>query len=262
MRSGIVVRRDFMLDTRVEGGSTSTGEFSISSKVMNTSVQAVLEKPLGITQGYDGGLKELQISRAYQIAKRGLDICGALIGLVILGLLLPIIVSLIFWEDRGPIFYQHVRVGQYGRPFINYKFRSMVTDADGCLARHPELLEAWKKSGKLENDPRITRIGRFLRRTSLDELPQLLNVLRGEVSLVGPRAIQFTELDRFGELIELRQMVKPGLTGFWQVSGRSMTDYEQRAVLDYIYVMERSFWMDILILLKTVPAVIRGVGAY
>lgn len=251
-----------MFDARVESGSTNTGEFNISSKIMNTPVPEILEGSLGITQEYNDDLEELQISRTYQIAKRGLDICGALVGLVILGLLLPILALLIVLEDRGPVFYRHVRVGRYGRPFITYKFRSMVADADSYLARHPDLLDAWKKSGKLENDPRITRMGHFLRRSSLDELPQLLNVLRGDISLVGPRAIQFTEVDRFGELVELRQMVKPGLTGLWQVSGRSMTDYEQRAILDAIYVMECSFWMDIQILLKTIPAVIHGVGAY
>jgi undecaprenyl-phosphate galactose phosphotransferase len=177
-------------------------------------------------------------------------------------LLLPIIIPSIWWEDRGPIFYQHVRVGQYNRPFITYKFRSMRADANDYLEQHPELLEAWKQNGKLEDDPRVTRVGSFLRRTSLDELPQLLNVLRGEISLVGPRPIQFSEVDRFGELIVLRQMVKPGLTGLWQVSGRSMTDYEQRAVLDCTYVMNHSFWIDVLILFKTIPVVIHGVGAY
>jgi exopolysaccharide production protein ExoY len=249
-----------VLDARTESSLNSTNEFV--SAIKNTPVPAFLEESEETSQKYDRGFEELEISLVYQILKRVLDVCGALIGLGILGLLLPIIVPLIWKEERGPIFYKHVRVGQYGRPFINYKFRSMIEDADGYLARHPDLLEAWKKNGKLENDPRVTRIGRFLRRSSLDELPQLLNVLRGEISLVGPRAIQFTEVDHFGELIELRQVVKPGLTGLWQVSGRSMTDYEQRAVLDCTYVMERSFQMDIVLLLKTIPVVIHGVGAY
>jgi exopolysaccharide production protein ExoY len=215
-----------------------------------------------ILRAYSWLNNEPQISRAYAIAKRALDICGALVGLAVLALLLPIIALLIQWEDRGPIFYRQVRVGQYGRPFYTYKFRSMIMDADGYLVHHPELLEEWRKNGKLRNDPRVTRIGNFLRRTSLDELPQMLNVLRGEMSLVGPRAIQFSEIASFGELIELRQMVKPGLTGLWQVSGRSMTDYEQRGVLDCMYVLDRSFWMDVRILLKTLPVVIHGIGAY
>ncbi len=249
-----------MLDTQTKNGLSGVSKFSNLMK--GTSTGSVLEQSNGSIQRYDERIEELRISRFYQVAKRGLDVCGALVGLTVLTLLLPIIGLLVLWEDHGPIFYQHVRIGQYGRPFITYKLRSMVTDADAYLARHPELLEAWKKSGKLENDPRVTRVGRILRQTSIDELPQLLNVLRGEVSLVGPRAIQFSEVERFGELIELRQSVKPGLTGLWQVSGRSMIDYEQRAILDCIYVMEHSFWMDIFILLKTIPVVIRGVGAY
>lgn len=249
-----------MLDAQVEDDLSSTGELSSSMK--NTTTQVSFKHSVESIQGYDGCFKELQISRAHQIAKRGLDICGALVGLAILALLLPIVALLIWLEDRGSVFYQHVRVGQFGRPFITYKFRSMVTDADDYLARNPKLSEAWKNRGKLKNDPRITRVGRFLRHTSIDELPQLLNVLRGEVSLVGPRAIQFSEVDRFGELFELRQMVKPGLTGLWQVSGRSMADYEQRAVLDCIYVMDRSFWMDVFILFKSIPVIIQGVGAY
>lgn len=198
----------------------------------------------------------------YRFAKRGLDICGALVGLFVLALLLLVIAALIFWEDRGPLFYKHVRVGQHGRLFSCYKLRSMVVDADEYLSRHAELLHVWQQSGKLERDPRITRVGRFLRRTSLDEMPQMWNVLRGEMSLVGPRAVQYSEVAAFGELNELRQMVKPGLTGLWQVSGRSLTDYEQRCVLDCTYVVGCSFRMDLHILLKTLPVVLHGVGAY
>ncbi|HEU5228206.1 MAG TPA: sugar transferase [Ktedonobacteraceae bacterium] len=205
-----------------------------------------------------------RISRTYQIVKRAMDICGALLGLVILFCLLFVIAPLIFIEDRGAIFYKQVRVGQDGRPFLLYKLRSMVMDADDYLVQHPELLNSWRRTGKLQinQDPRVTRIGRFLRQSSLDELPQMWNVLRGEMSLVGPRAIQFSEVAAFGELATLRQMVKPGLTGLWQIRGRSLTDYEQRAFLDCIYVVKCSFWIDLYILFKTLPAVICGVGAY
>lgn len=196
-----------------------------------------------------------------QRAKRGLDIFGALIGLLILAFLLPFVASFLWLEDRGPVFYKQMRVGQHGRPFFIYKFRSMIVNADEYLAMHPELLEAWSKDGKLKCDPRITRIGAFLRSTSLDELPQMLNILRGEMSLVGPRAIQFSEIGVFGELIGLRQSVKPGLTGLWQVSGRSMTDYKQRCILDCTYVMDWSFGLDIEILLRTLPIVTNGTGA-
>jgi exopolysaccharide production protein ExoY len=222
----------------------------------------LMEHKQDIFFAYNVLLEDPLTSQVYEFFKRLLDICGALLGLFVLALLLPLISFLIVLEDHGPIFYAHVRIGQHGQPFTTYKLRSMMVDADAYLKTHPELLEAWEKSGKLERDPRITHIGNILRRTSLDELPQLVNVLRGEMSLVGPRAIQFSEIERFGELIELRQMVKPGLTGLWQVSGRSMTDYEQRSILDCTYVLNRSFWMDVHILLKTIPAVYHGVGAY
>src|SRR5581483_4282967 len=204
-----------------------------------------------------------RVSRLYQIAKRGLDICGALLGLVILLLVLLVVVPLILIEDRGSIFYKQVRVGQYGKPFFIYKLRSMIMDADSYLAQRPELLNAWRRTGKLQidEDPRITCVGRFLRRSSLDELPQMWNVLCGEMSLVGPRAIQFSEVVAFGELAIVRHMVKPGLTGLWQVRGRSLTDYEQRAFLDCYYVMKCSFLMDLYILFKTLPAVFYGIGA-
>lgn len=207
-------------------------------------------------------LSEPNISWIYQMGKRGLDICGALIGLTLFSLLFPFIALLILYEDRGPIFYKQTRIGRYGRPFTMYKLRSMIINADVYLARHPELLKAWQLRGKLHTDPRITRIGSFLRRSSIDELPQLFNVLRGEMSLVGPRAIQSSELAAFGELGELRQMVKPGLTGLWQVSGRSTIDYEQRCILDCTYVMECSLHMDMQILFKTLPVVFSHTGAY
>jgi undecaprenyl-phosphate galactose phosphotransferase len=177
-------------------------------------------------------------------------------------MLLPILGLLIFLEDRHAIIYKQRRVGLHGRLFTTYKLRTMVVDADDYLVQDAELQRAWKQNGKLSHDPRITRIGRFLRRTSLDELPQFWNVLRGEMTLVGPRAIQSSELTAFGELSQLRQKVKPGLTGLWQVSGRSCTTYQQRCVLDCIYVTECSLWVDILILIRTIPAVLCARGAY
>lgn len=218
--------------------------------------------PTEMVQAHDGHEYPCLQSETYQITKRCLDICVALIGLALLAVLLPILGLLIFLEDHHAIIYKQQRVGLHGRLFTTYKLRTMVVDADDYLARHPELQIAWQQKGKLSHDPRITRIGKFLRRTSLDELPQLLNVLRGEMTLVGPRAIQSSELAAFGELSQLRQKVKPGLTGLWQVSGRSSTTYQQRCVLDCIYVIECSLWADILILIKTIPAVLCARGAY
>lgn len=206
--------------------------------------------------------QEPRSSHLYLAMKRALDICGALVGLLILLVLLPLIALLIWCEDAGPVFYKQTRVGQHGRAFSLYKLRTMVVEADTYLTQHPDLLAAWQENGKLQNDPRITRLGRFLRQTSIDELPQLWNVLRGEMSLVGPRAIQFSEVDAFRDLLEMRQQAKPGLTGLWQVSGRSATSYEQRNVLDCTYVMECSLWMDIAILCKTLPTVSNRLGAY
>ncbi|GHO46320.1 sugar transferase [Ktedonospora formicarum] len=210
---------------------------------------------------HDLQLQEVRVSRTYQILKRTLDIIGALCGLAILAVLLVFVV----WMNRrepGPLFYKQKRVGRHGKPFYLYKLRTMIVDADAYLERHPELLLEWQRNGKLQDDPRITRAGKFLRRTSLDELPQMLNVLRGEMSLVGPRAIQFSEIEAFSELFTLRQMVKPGLTGLWQVSGRSMTSYEQRNILDCTYVLECSLSMDFQILIKTLPVVLNGAGAF
>lgn len=201
-------------------------------------------------------------SRIYKLLKRLIDLGGALCGLLILAIVLPAIASLIWLEDAGPIFYKQKRVGHNGQPFFLYKLRTMTVDAETYLEQHPALLAAWQANGKLQHDPRITKLGRFLRRTSLDELPQLWNVLRGEMSLVGPRAIQFSEIEIFRELIYVRQQVKPGLTGLWQVSGRSETSYEQRLILDCTYVLQCSLQMDILILCKTLPAVFSSTGAY
>lgn len=238
-------------------------KLSNTGTVAPTFLDRLLYEPQESTSLEDGTFAaKRRVSRTYQIAKRGLDIGGALVGLIILALLLLISIPLIWMEDRGTIFYRQIRVGRYGRPFTTYKLRSMIMDADHYLTQHPELLRTWRHRGKLEEDPRITHVGKFLRRTSLDEMPQMWNVLRGEMSLVGPRAIQFSEEAAFGELGALRLTVKPGLTGLWQICGRSQTTYEQRCLLDCMYVMECSFGMDLHILCKTLPVVICGTGAY
>jgi lipopolysaccharide/colanic/teichoic acid biosynthesis glycosyltransferase len=203
-----------------------------------------------------------RMSWLYLLLKRGIDICGALLGLFVLALLLPLIALCILWEDRGPIFYEQWRVGRYGKLFRIYKLRSMVVHADHYLLSDPTLLSIWQQRGKLRHDPRVTRVGRFLRRTGLDELPQMLNVLCGEMSLVGPRAVQMSELMAFGELNELRLLVRPGLTGLWQICDRSTTTYLQRGLLDSTYMMECSLLADLYILYKTFPAIIYGSGAF
>lgn len=201
-------------------------------------------------------------SHSYRIVKRAIDIGVACIGLLVLALVLLCVTPWVLCEDRGPIFYWQWRVGQHGRPFRMLKLRTMIVGAENHLQQHPHLLVAWKQHGKLVRDPRVTRIGAFLRRTSLDELPQMLNVLRGEMSLVGPRAIQFSEMSAYGHIAQIRLTVPPGLTGLSQISGRADVPYTQRALLDYTYVFHRSLRVDFCILCRTLPAVLRGRGAY
>jgi undecaprenyl-phosphate galactose phosphotransferase len=189
------------------------------------------------------------------------------VALVLLVLLAPLLVclSIMVRMDGGTAFYRHRRIGAGGRIFDCIKFRTMVPDADRVLqkllAEDPAAAEEWQNTQKLRNDPRVTRLGRFLRRSSLDELPQLLNVLRGEMSLVGPRPIVQAEIARYADDIDYYYETKPGLTGLWQVSGRSDTSYARRVRLDVWYVRNWTLWHDIAILLKTIPAVFLQRGA-
>jgi undecaprenyl-phosphate galactose phosphotransferase len=167
--------------------------------------------------------------------------------------------------DGGPALFGHLRIGQNGRPFHCLKFRTMVTNSEAalsCLLRDDPLAAAeWAETHKLRRDPRITPIGRFLRASSLDELPQLFNILRLEMSLVGPRPIVAAEVPRYGDKIAAYHSIRPGLTGLWQISGRSGTTYDERVQLDTRYAHNWSFWSDMRIILRTVPAVLRSRGA-
>ncbi len=201
-----------------------------------------------------------------QLIKRILDVVVAAF-LLILALPLAVAIALaIVLEKRGPVFFAHTRIGKHERRFRLWKFRSMVVDADAMLARHlkahPDNLAEWREMHKLKDDPRVTRVGRLLRRSRLDELPQLVNVLRGEMSMVGPRPIVQEEIAKYGPVFALYVQVLPGLTGLWQVSGRTHTSYRDRTELDMKYMRHRTVWMDLLILLKTVRVVLFGRGAY
>jgi lipopolysaccharide/colanic/teichoic acid biosynthesis glycosyltransferase len=202
----------------------------------------------------------------FPFAKRALDIIGAGLGLVVLSPLF-LIVALMLRADGGPAFFAHQRVGRGGKLFGCLKFRSMVIDSqarlEALLASDPAARAEWEATRKLKNDPRITRIGRFLRSTSLDELPQLINVLLGEMSLVGPRPVQEAEIDRYyGASAAHYMAVRPGITGLWQVSGRSETSYESRVALDVAYVSRPSLLADLSILLRTPVAVVSRRGAH
>jgi len=199
-------------------------------------------------------------------AKRTLDIVGAAALLALLAVPM-LVIALLVRMDGGPAFYAHPRVGRGGRLFGCLKFRSMVTDSEARLAALLAADEAaraeWAETRKLRRDPRVTRIGRFLRASSLDELPQLINVLRGEMSLVGPRPVQASELAQYyGAAAEHYQLVRPGITGPWQVSGRSETSYDRRVALDVAYATQPSLIEDIRILLRTPLAVLARRGAY
>jgi Undecaprenyl-phosphate galactose phosphotransferase WbaP len=180
-----------------------------------------------------------------------------------LGVLIALAIVL---DSRGPVFFCHTRLGRGRCPFHLWKFRTMIVAGDGAfqeyLDRHPELAREWRLTHKLRCDPRITRVGRFLRKTSLDELPQLWNVLRGDMSMVGPRPIVCEEVAKYGPAFALYSQVLPGLTGLWQVSGRNDTHYHRRVELDSHYIRHWAPWLDGRILLETVRVVLRGHGAY
>jgi len=191
-----------------------------------------------------------------------LDYALTLPALALLSPLFALIALLVRLDSPGPIFYRRRVMGRGGTQFDAFKFRTMFVDGDTILARHPELLAELQRDQKLRNDPRVTRVGRWLRKYSLDELPQLFNVLAGQMSLVGPRMISPPELARYGDAAADLLSVKPGITGLWQVSGRSDLAPQERVRLDLQYVHSRSFWLDLKLLLLTIPAIVRGRGAY
>ena len=187
--------------------------------------------------------------------------------LITLPVMIPIAI-VIKLTDGGSVFYGHERVGFRGRKFKVLKFRSMYPDADrrlkDILESDPKAKEEWERTFKLKNDPRVTPIGKFLRKTSLDELPQFLNVLKGDMSVVGPRPVVEEELKKYyRDKAKLYMSVKPGITGYWQVEGRSdIEDYEERVKMDEWYIKNQSFWLDLKIIFKTIKVMLTGKGAY
>lgn len=198
----------------------------------------------------------------YNVSKRGLDIVVSLLMLAVVSPLLLLIAGLVKLTSRGPVFFAHLRLGKDGRRFRCLKFRTMRADADEQLKRDDRLRRQFEERFKLEHDPRVTLLGQFLRRTSLDELPQLLHVLRGEMTLVGPRPIVERELSKYSIYGQKLLSVKPGLSGLWQVCGRSNTTYPERVMMDMHYIDHRSMLLDLQLLLLTITAVIRKSGAW
>lgn len=200
--------------------------------------------------------------RVYLFAKRFFDIVLSCCGLIIAAIPMLIIALVIKLESPGPAIYIHNRLGKNGKPLGLLKFRSMYVNADEMIQDFtPEQKKEWEANFKLENDPRITRVGKFLRRSSLDELPQLLNILLGGLSLVGPRPVVQEELEKYGDNKEKFLRATPGLTGYWQAYARSTCTYEQRMEMELFYTDHANLWWDIKILFATVGVVLQGKGA-
>lgn len=199
------------------------------------------------------------------LIKRGFDLFFCILFSPLIIVLCGIIGVFVKADSRGPIIYKQIRKGKNGKNFILYKFRTMISNADekiNDLLRDPEFAKEWKETQKLQNDPRITRIGRILRKTSLDELPQFYNILKGDMSLVGPRPIIDEEIVRYGKIYKDYCELLPGLTGVWQISGRNDTSYQRRLACDHYYANNWSMWLDIKVILKTFIVALKGFGAY
>lgn len=194
-------------------------------------------------------------------AKRLIDIVGASVGIVLLSPVLIAAAVMVKLSDGGPILYRRRVVGRAGE-FDAFKIRTMRMDADRILKQDPQLRAEYERNFKLRHDPRVTTVGATLRRYSLDELPQLFNVLFGEMSLVGPRMITAPELQKYGDQQSLLRTVKPGLTGYWQVNGRQQTSYGERVAMDKYYIENWSLWLDLKILFVTPSRVLKAEGAY
>lgn len=223
-----------------------------------------LYSPKQLAMRFARGIPNVKLF-SYRVTKRIIDLLICIALLPFAGLLMLLLGMFVMFSAGAPVFYRQERIGQNGKTFTLYKFRTMrVNGADFLaewLAHHPEDRREWQKNHKLKVDPRIIPGGRFLRQTSLDELPQILNILRGEMSLVGPRPVTEVELERYGNRVGFYLAAVPGLTGLWQVSGRCNVSYEQRVKMDEEYVRQWSLWGDMMIFIRTPLSVVRRDGA-
>ena len=194
--------------------------------------------------------------------KRAGDFLFAIFGLIVFSPLFVVCYFLVKREDNGPAIFKQERIGRFGKPFYIYKFRSMVTNAEDLIKQFtPDQKAEYERNFKLEDDPRVTKVGKFMRRTSLDELPQLFNILKGDISIVGPRPVMEVETEIYGNYRDMLLSVKPGLTGFWAANGRSCTTYTRRRAMEICYIKNRSVCFDLKIILKTIASVFKGEGA-
>lgn len=254
------LKRETLLDLYRDWGTDDRVRIRLSSGLYELFTTGVQVREVGFIPLVS--LNRTRITGMDKLMKATLDYVGALVGLVLLAPMLAVIAVLVWLDSGRPVIYRRRVVGLYGREFDAYKFRTMIVDADAYLEAHPDMKEEWEQTGKIRDDPRVTRVGRWLRKYSLDELPQLFNVLKGEMSLVGPRMITPTELDHFGRWRHNLLTVKPGLTGLWQISGRADLSYGERVRLDMHYIRNYTIWLDLKLLLSTFWAVAQGRGAY
>ena len=198
----------------------------------------------------------------YMSVKRVFDLVISTIGLIILSPIFLILAIIVKLDSKGPVFFAHTRYGKNGKKFKMYKFRTMYENAQDMINDFtPEQMKEWKENFKLQDDPRITKVGKFLRKTSLDELPQIVNIMKGDLSIIGPRPVIEEELKKYGENKEKFLSVTPGLTGYWQANGRSSTTYEQRMEMELYYIDHISPKLDFKIFFKTIESVIKKEGA-
>ncbi|HEY3935871.1 MAG TPA: undecaprenyl-phosphate galactose phosphotransferase WbaP [Bryobacteraceae bacterium] len=261
--TGAAESRDLLMSA-IAGNRKAFPHVLIVPEIWEFSCFSVSPKNLGGFLGLE--IREHLFHPGKQFLKRALDLLLTSIVLIFATPLLLLIALAIKIDSLGPVFYGQLRIGRRGIEFRAWKFRSMVPDADKLLAqyllKHPALAAEWELNHKLRFDPRMTRVGRFLRQTSLDEIPQLWNVMRGEMSLVGPRPIVRDEIPRYGKRFDLYTSVQSGLTGLWQVSGRSETTYAERVTFDTFYIRNWSVWLDLYILFRTIGVLCVRKGAY
>lgn len=226
-----------------------------------SSIEKTLDEQQLVVQKIDECVEKSKV-KTYDFVKRIIDIIISGIGLIICLPIFILIAIIIKIDSKGPVFFKHKRIGKHGKKLEIYKFRTMIDNAEEAMKYFTEeQKKEFKENFKLENDPRVTRVGKILRKTSLDELPQIINILKGEMSIIGPRPIVKNELEKYGKNQERFLSVAPGLTGYWAANGRSDVSYEERMALELYYVDNRSLLLDLKIFLKTIGSVIKGRGA-
>mgnify|MGYP004615385099 FL=1 len=225
------------------------------------SLQKTMDEQQLVVEKIDECVSKSKI-KAYDILKRFIDIIIGTIGLIVCIPIFIIIGIAIKIDSKGPVFFKHKRIGKHGKKLEIYKFRTMIENAEEAMKNFTEeQKKEFTENFKLENDPRVTRVGKILRKTSLDELPQIINILKGEMSIIGPRPVVRSELEKYGSNQDKFLSVAPGLTGYWAANGRSDVSYEERMALELYYVNNRSLILDMKIFFKTIGSVLKGRGA-